>query len=152
MQERPTGVVLFVIWSCIAGVVITLYGLGIFVEGTRGLGAAWGDPPDELALKFWVPYFKTYVAVGLIWIAGGVCYCISAIVLLNGVEWGRRVTIISIIAISIGWIIIKFVSLSFALPLPLIGIIIAVPMLYLWTREVREYCANPSLAPIDPDS
>ena len=141
-KQRPTGVVLFVIWSCIAGAVVTLYGLGIFFDGTKGLGAAWGNPPDEVALKFWVPYFKAYVVVGLIWVVGGLCSCVAAVALLNGAEWGRKVSIISIIAVSLGWTFIKFVSFSFGLPAPVIGIVIALPMLYLWTRGVREYCAE----------
>ena len=139
-MKPPAGIIVFMIWSCIASLLVVLYGLGLFSEGTEGLAAAWGDPPDELARDLWLGYFKTYVFVGIVWVIGGICYFVSAIALLNRAEWGRIVTIISIIAISIGWIIIKIVSLSFALPLPLIGIIIALPMLYLLTPQVRDYC------------
>lgn len=135
-EKRPIGVILYVIWSLIAGVAVILYGWALWDEGTRGLA------PGVLGLPMWVPYFKTYVFVGVLWVIGGAVCCVSALALLNGVEGGRKVNIISVIAISIGWIIIKYVSYSFALPLPLIGIIIALPMLYLWTRQVRDYCAK----------
>jgi hypothetical protein len=140
MTLRPGGVIVFAIWSFIASVIVTLYGIGLFVEGTKGLEAAWGDPPDELARDLWVGYFKTYVAVGLVWILGGTGYFISTVGLLNGTEWGRKGSILTIIAIAIGWGIIKYVSLSFALPLPLIGIIIVLPMIYLWSSQVRDFC------------
>jgi hypothetical protein len=140
-KQRPGGVIVFAIWSFITSVIVILYGWALFLDGAKGLAAAWGDPPDELARDLWVGYFKTYVAVGLVWAAGGSGYFVSTIGLLKGAEWGRKVSILTIIAISIGWIIIKFVSLRFHLPLPLIGIIIALPMFYLWSGQVRDYCA-----------
>ena len=140
-KQRPAGVIVFAIWSFITSVIVILYGWALFLDGSQGIAAAFADPPDELARDLWLGYFKTYVLVGLVWAVGGLASFISAIALLNGAEWGRKVSINAIIAISLGWIIIKFVSLRFHLPLPMIGIIIALPMLYLWTREVRDYCA-----------
>ena len=141
-KQRPIGVILFVIWSFIAGVLVILAGWDVFLDGKKGMDDAWGNPPDEFS-QMWIPYFLAYFCVGIVWIAGGLISCVSAVTLFNGEEWGRKLSIITIIAISLGWIVIKCISFSFdhfSDPAPVIGIIIALPMLYLWTRPVREYC------------
>ena len=138
-EQRPVGVILFVIWSVIAGVLVILAGWGVFLGGKKGMDDAWGNPPDEVS-QMWLPYFLAYFFVGIVWIAGGLISCVSAVTLFNGEEWGRKLSITAVIAISLGWIIIKCISFSFRDPAPVIGIIIALPMLYLWTRPVREFC------------
>ena len=134
-NQRPIGVILFAIWTFITSALVILYGWAVWDDGAKGLA------PDARGLPMWIPYFKTYIFVGVLWVVAGFCSFVSTLALLNGEEWGRIVTIIAVMAIAIGWIIIKYVSYSFALPLPLIGIIIVLPMLYLLTKPVRDYCA-----------
>jgi hypothetical protein len=143
-EKRPIGVIVFVIWSFIAGVLVALAGLQLFFHGKKGLDDAWGTPPDEVSV-LWLPFFISFVTIGIVWMVGGVACCISALSLINGAEGARKVNIVSVIIIFLGWIVLKCISFRFEHfddPAPVIGIIIMLPMLYLWTASVRGYCAR----------
>jgi len=143
-EKRPIGVIVFVIWSFLAGALVVLSGLNLFFHGKKGLGDAWGTPPDEVSVV-WLPFFMSFAVIGIVWILAGVACCIAALALLNGAEGGRKVTIASVIVIFLGWIVLKCISLRFVHfddPAPVIGLIIALPVFYLWTKPVREYCAK----------
>jgi hypothetical protein len=143
-EKRPIGVIVFAIWSLLAGVLVGWDGLVLFFHGKKGLDDAWGAPPDEVSV-LWLPFFLSFVIIGIVWILTGAACCISALALPGGSEGGRKTNIVSVIIIFLGWIVLKGISLRFQHfddPAPVIGIIIALPMLYFWTAPVRGYCAR----------
>ena len=143
-EKRPTGVIVFVIWSLLAAALVVLKGVYLFLHGKKGLDDAWGTPPDEVSVD-WLPFFLSFTTIGIVWILAGVACCIAAFALLKGAEGARKTTIVSVVIIFLGWIVLKCISLRFvhfADPAPVIGFFIALPMLYLWTKPVREYCGK----------
>lgn len=135
-NERPIGVTLFVVWSFLAGIFVLLAGLGLMADGVSGIGAA---ATDELS-RSWLPYYWWYAIVGIVWVLGTLVSWVAAFFLFNADDWGRKAGIYSIIPIAVGWGIIKIISLSWGNPPPLIGLLVVIPMLYLLTEQVRDYC------------
>jgi len=149
-KEKPTGVTLFVIWSFLAGIVSILSGQDAFRNNIRALGEALADPQMGLDTSL----YQTCILIGAILLAGGLAYCIGAVGLSNGQEWGRKINIFAGIAISIGWIGIAAYPFMFSDPqssmillitsVPVFLLFIMLPILliiYLRAKEVREYCS-----------
>jgi len=140
-RQRPQGMIVFVIWAVIMGGLVAIYGLSYLKEGMDGINSASTDYNPQL-VRSWFPYFRYYMLAGLIWILGGLGYWSASYGLLNSEEWGRKIGLYAGGAIIVGWAIIKFVSLSFKNPPPLIGLLVGVSAGYLLTKEIRDYCGS----------
>ena len=135
-NSRPYGVGLFVICSVLTGIIVGYYGIAYATDGAAGLRS----PRNTHLLDEWGGYFRTYIWVGIVWMVTGLGSFVSAIGLWQGREWGRKLAIVSNVGHVAGWLIIKIACRGFGNPPPLVIIILALPSLYLFAREVRDYC------------
>lgn len=153
MKQRPVGVILLAIWFFLQAMGQTLLGgiAAFFVGdilGAMGMSSALRGAPQTTLQIFQI----LFILIGVLLVGGGLGYGISAIGLLMGKEWGRIVGILACTAAAIGWfgIFVPFIVLpggtGFLLTPLIIGIITAVvnalPILYLISNEVRQYCSE----------
>jgi hypothetical protein len=138
VKTKPVGVRVFAIWSFLAGILIIIGGCAWLVEYTNAIQQS---ATDEL-VKSWLPYFRDYAIVGILWIVSGVGLCISTFGLWNGKAWSKTINILSNGGVVIGWAIIEWISFSFRLPASLLYLVLVLPVTYLFTGKAREYFKN----------
>lgn len=148
MKQRPVGVILLAIWFFFQALGEALSGgiLAFFIQDVLGV---LGMTLTGFAATTIQVFQILFILIGVLLVGGGLGYGISAIGLLTGKEWGRVVGILACTAAAIGWfgMFMPFVVIGRVMLTPLIiGIIIAVvnalPILYLVSNEVRQYCGE----------
>ncbi len=147
VTQRPTGIVLTVIWFFIAGLAAAAGGaLHAFsyqtVFGLFGWAAALLGGPTVIFQTLQI----LLLAIGVVLIAAGLGYWVTAVGLLQARPWGRTGGIIAAVAAALGWIalgILLFFSFAFvgafALFYVVVGLFNLLPILYLMSEEVRIY-------------
>ena len=138
-DQRPLGITLLIIWAVIMGGFIFFGGLDYWKQGANGINSVSTDPDPQL-IQSWSPEYQDQMLVGMLWMLGGLGFWAAAFGLWNSKEWGRKAGLLSGGAIVAGWVIIKIVSLSWGAPPTFISLLVGLPMLYLLTEEVRDYC------------
>ncbi len=148
-MKRPIGIILIAIWFFLNGT-STAVGGGIFsfmfVDALRWLGfaAALTAIPSATFQILQI----LFILIGVILIASGLGYWITGVGLLQGREWGRVGGILSAASATLGWFAIGialFLFLGGLLVYPAIfgivyGLFHALPILYLFSGEARNYC------------
>ena len=140
-MERPVRITIFIILFALAGVIVGLIGLSYLSEGLAGLNSVHTDP-DPALTQTWFPYFRIYMWAGALYAFGGLGYLVSAFLLWNFDEQGRKIGLYAGGAIVLAWGCIQYVSLSFKNPPPLSSLLAGLLALYLLTKEVRQYCSG----------
>ena len=149
VTQRPTGIILTVVWFFIAGLAAAASGaLHAFsyqtVLGLFGALIALGGGNTAITQTIQI----LLLAIGVILIAAGLGYWITAVGLLQARPWGRTGGIITAAAAALGWIalgvLVYFILGVFAGGTPIfyvvIGLFNLLPILYLMSDEVRFYC------------
>jgi len=134
-KTRPLAVTLIAIWSFLAGSLIIFGGLSLLLEYANAIQRSETDS----LVNSWLPYFRFYGGVGVLWVLAGLGLCISTFGLWSGSAWGRILDLLCYAGVVVGWVIIWFVSRSFRLPEPLIYLIVALPMFFLFAGKTRNY-------------
>jgi hypothetical protein len=91
--------------------------------------------------EFWIQDLRKYILPGLLWVIGGLGFCVAAYGIWSANEWGRKTALYAGAAIVMGWIIIKIISLGFGLPAPLLDLFVGISALFSLSNDVRKYCA-----------
>lgn len=148
MKQRPVGVILLAIWFFFQTLGEALSGgiLAFFIQDVLGL---LGMGLTGLAATTARAFQILFILIGVLLVGGGLGYGVSAIGLLMGKEWGRLVGILACATAAIGWfgMFMPFVLVGRVMLTPLIigvmlAIINALPILYLISNEVRQYCSE----------
>lgn len=149
VTQRPTGIILTVVWFFIAGLAAAAGGaLHAFsyqtVFGWYGWLITLGGGNAAITQTIQI----LLLAIGVVLIAAGLGYWVTAVGLLQARLWGRTGGIITAVAAALGWIalgILLYFSLGIlAGSTPIFYIVVGLfnllPILYLMSDEVRFYC------------
>jgi hypothetical protein len=124
----------------LTGIVVFAYGIGYVNDGSTALN----NPRNAQLLVLWGGYFKTYILIGALWIVTGFTSLISGAALWKGREWGRKLGIVSALGTIVGWLVIKITCLHFDVPPPIVVLVLALPMGFLFAGPIRAFCKTNS--------
>jgi len=156
--QRPIGVILVAIWFFIAGLLAAGNGaVNAFMYQNLFELMGWGLALLGIPAGTMQIIQILFIVIGLVLIASGLGYWVTAVGLLQGREWGRIGGIIVAIAAALGWIglavlLVAFFGqwvLSMVIVYVIVGLFNALPILYLFSGEARQYCGGgaPAFAP-----
>ena len=139
-NNRPKNVTIFANMAYLVAFALLISSCGLIYDGMAGIS----DARTDSLSREWLPYFKAYLTVGMTWLIGAVAYGIATYSFLQRKPWARQVFTWTAIVIALGWMWVKYISIYFRDPAPMIGLGVLFPIFYLYGRDAREYSELPT--------